>query len=82
MKKIKTKRGREITLLNPHEKGTKYFDELTNDVRLTNDQSIKFDKFGQPTRLTKTEKAWRSGYLAAQRDSRKCYNATKDKHGR
>lgn len=66
-------------LLDPSEKGTKAFEELTQNVKLTNEGYIKFDKNGKPQKLTKEEKAWRSGYLAAQKDSRKVYNA---KHGK
>ena len=76
---IKTKKGKDVTLLNPSEKGTKCADELRSGIRQTNDGHIKLDKFGNPIPLTDTEKAWRSGYLQAQKDSAKCYNAKKAK---
>ena len=69
------KNGKKIVLLNPAEKGAKAAAELKVGVHGTNDQKIKRDKFGNPIPLTDTEKAWRSGYLAARKDSANCYNA-------
>ncbi len=74
MKTIKSKRGKSITLLNPAEKARKFADELNNKVHQTNDGHLKFDKFGQPASLTDTERSYRSGYLAARKDSAKLYN--------
>lgn len=73
---VKNRRGKDVMLLNPREKGSKMFDELTNGVHLTNDGHIKFDKNGKPRRLSDTQKAYRSGFLAAQRESRKAFRAT------
>ena len=76
---IKTKNGKKVTLLNPAEKAAKAAAELRVGVHGTNDQKIKRDKHGKPIPLTATEKAWRSGYLAARKDSAKCYKAKQKK---
>ncbi len=73
------KSNKNIVLLNPWEKGQKAFNELTNNCKLTNSMNIKFDKKGKPIKLTNTEKAYRNGYLQAQKDARECY---KSKHPR
>ncbi|MDE6402020.1 MAG: hypothetical protein K2L54_05335 [Clostridiales bacterium] len=75
----KTKNGKEITLLNPAEKGKKAALELKHGCHLTNDFVVKGDKNGNPIPLTDTEKAWRSGLLSARRDSANCYNAKNGK---
>ena len=72
---ITTRKGKRITLLNPAEKGRKAAAELRVGVHGTNDGQIKRDGNGNPIPLTDTEKAWRSGYLAARKDSADCYNA-------
>lgn len=79
---VKGRRGQDVILLNPYEKGSKFFDELRNNVHITNDGFIKTKKNGKPTRLTETEKAWRSGYLAAQKDSRRAFKSKQRKYGR
>lgn len=77
---VKNKKGQEVVLLNPSEKGRKYADELRNGVGQTNRGYLKTDPvLGKPVRLTDTQKAYRSGYLDAQKDSAKCYNAKKKK---
>ena len=70
-------RGR--TLLNPQEKGLKAADELRNNIMLTNEGNIKFDNFGKPQKLTKEQRAYRSGYLDARKDSAKCWKAQQKK---
>ena len=70
-------RGR--TLLNPQEKGLKAADELRNNIMLTNEGNIKFDNFGKPQKLTKDQRAYRSGYLDARKDSAKCWKAQQKK---
>lgn len=52
--KFKTKKGKEVTLLNPSEKGRKFAEELRYGVRLTNDFSTKRDKDGNYLGLTDT----------------------------
>ena len=69
--------GKKVTLLNPSEKGKKYAKELKQNVKRTNSGQIKTDKNKKGIRLTKEERAYRSGYLTAQSDSAKCYNATR-----
>lgn len=67
------------TLLNPYEKGSKAFAELRDGVHYTNTGKIKRNKQNKAIRLSDTERAYRSGYLAAQKDSRKAYNARQKK---
>ena len=69
---VKSRKGKKVTLLNPSEKSTKYAMELKNNIRLTNNCECK-DCSG----LTETQKAYRSGYLAAQKDNQKAF---KSKH--
>ena len=73
--------GKNSVLLNPAEKGRKYSAELKAGIHATNDHQIKRKKNGQPIRLTDTQKAYRSGYLAARKDNAKCYNAKNKKSG-
>lgn len=77
--RVRNRKGNEVILLNPAEKGDKFADELRNGVHLTNDKRVKFRKNGKPRKLNDTEKAYRSGYLAARKDSAKCYNAKNGK---
>ena len=65
---IKNDNGTKIVLLNPSEKGTRYARQL---------KAGKIKETGQD--LSPTQKAFRSGYLTAQSDSAKAYNAT---HGK
>lgn len=68
-------------LLNPYEKGNKAFAELKDGVHYTNDGKVKCNRrTGKPIRLTDTEKAYRSGYLAAQKDSRRVYKSRQNKN--
>jgi len=68
--KVKTKNGKTFTLLNPAEKSAK------SAVELRSGRNIYTGAY-----LTNTQKSWRSGYLAAQKDSANCYNSKK-KRGR
>lgn len=67
------------TLLNPSEKREKYFVELMQGVKRTNNGSFKLDENKKAIHLTPEQRAYRSGYIAAQNDSAKCYNS---KHGK
>lgn len=67
--------GKQITLLNPSEKGSKCAAELRNNIHLTNDGIVKTDKNGVVLELTTEERAYRAGYLAAQKDSANCWKA-------
>lgn len=73
------RRGKQVTLLNPSEKGHKYARELKDDMKFTNDGQVKCDDTGYIPPLTDEERAYRAGYLDAQKDSAKCYNATQKK---
>ncbi len=77
--KVTTRKGKTITLLNPAEKGRKYAAELKKGVKATNDHRIKNDEKGNPLRLNKVERSYRSGYLDARRDNANCYKSKKKK---
>lgn len=77
--KVKTKTGKQVTLLNPAEKGRKYAAELKTNMHLTNEGTVKLDVNGEPLQLTPAQRAHRSGYLSARQDSADCYNA---QHGK
>ena len=70
--KIKDKKGRTITLLNPAQKGKKYSQELKEGYAISNSGKYRIDEDG-PIPLTDTQKAFRSGYLSARKDSAKVY---------
>ena len=72
---LKNKKGRDVVLLNPSEKARKFADELGNGVKQTNIGMIKFNKNGQPIRLTDSEKSFRRGYLQARKDSAKAFKS-------
>ena len=74
---VKSRRGRDVVLLNPSEKGNKYASELRDGIHKTNMHLPKTTRTGEIIGLSNTEKAWRSGYLAAQKDSAKAYKAKK-----
>ncbi len=76
---ITTKKGKRITLLNPSEKAEKYADELRNNIRYTNDGKYKADKDGVVDPLSKSHRAYRSGYLYARKDSANCYKHSRKK---
>ena len=78
--KIKTSTGKTVTLLNPSEKGAKFAKELKTGVARTNDGRYKIDSNSKKAiRLTNEQRAFRSGYLSAQSDSAKAYNAVHKK---
>lgn len=64
---FKTKNGKEVTIYNPSEKGKMYALDL------------KLGKNINHKELSNTQKAYRSGYLKAQNDNAKAYNARKFK---
>lgn len=49
--RVVNKKGREVVLLNPAEKASKYVNELSNNVHLDNLGMIKVKKNGKPRRL-------------------------------
>lgn len=70
--------GDKVTLLTPSGKGTKYAEDLRTGQVHSNDMEIKKDKKDNPRRLSDLQRSYRSGYLAAQRDSAKAYKAKKN----
>lgn len=64
-------------LLTPAGKGAKYADELKNNRRITNEGQPKTNSCGCVQELTPEQRAFRGGYLQAQKDSAKCYKAKK-----
>lgn len=76
----KNNRGKDVTLLNPHEKNVKYRNELQLGKKITVDSAIakakdeesplvvKTKKSGKPITLNDTQKAFRAGYLKAQQE--------------
>lgn len=76
VKVVDKKTGKTKTLLNPSEKGGKFARELREDRRYTNDGRAKS---GKAQYLTNEGRAFRAGYLEAQKDSAKCFKAKKAK---
>ncbi len=76
---IKNKKGREITLLTPREKGKKYAHELGSNHAFTNLGEVKTDESGNPKNLTKEQRAYRAGYLDSRKDIGKAAQAVKKK---
>ncbi len=74
---VNTKTGEQKVLLNPNGKGAKYARELKTNLAYTNDGHVKLDKKGNKTTLSKVQRSFRAGYLQAQSDNAKAYNATK-----
>ena len=75
MKKIKTKSGKTVTLLNPAEKSNKFAKELKTGFKRTNDGHYKLDENKKGIRLSDTEKSYRSGYLDARQDNANAYKS-------
>lgn len=78
----RTKKGKDVVLLNPSEKAGKYALELRDKKRYTNGMIPKTDGSGKEMALTKEQAAFRSGYLQAQKDSANCFKAREAKRGR
>lgn len=72
---FKTKKGKNVTLLNPSEKGGKFARELKSGIGETNLGEVKTHKNGKPKKLSDTQKSYRSGYLQARKDSAAAYKA-------
>lgn len=79
---VKTRRGKDVTLLNPSERGSKFANELRNNCKQTNDGRFKVNRHGQCIELTDAERAYRAGYLAAQKDSANAFKHNRKKKGR
>ncbi len=67
--------GNSSVVLTPNGKGAKYAAELKNGKRYTNVGKVKVDGNGEPMGLSKTQRAYRSGYLQARKDSSNAYKA-------
>ena len=74
---VKGKNGKNVTLLNPAERGEKFAKELKQNRKRTNAGSYKLDKDKKSIKLTKEERAYRAGYLDARSDGAKAYKAKK-----
>ena len=65
---VKDRNGRTVTLYNPAEKGEICAFELKNNYNARTGET-----------LTNGQRAYRSGYLNARRDSAKCWKAQRKK---
>ena len=82
MSTIINKNGKKITLLNPSEKGEKYAKELKKGKKIRNDGSYALDDKKKSISLTKAQRAYRAGYLDAQKDSARCFKSRQAKRNR
>ena len=71
----KNRKGKDVCLLNPSEKGAKFATELKNGKKITNAGELKKDKNGNAIALDDKSKAYRGGYLDALKDSGNAYIA-------
>ena len=76
--KVKNKKGKTVTLLNPAQKGKKYSLELKEKYAISNSGKYRVDEDG-PIPLSDTQLAYRSGYLDARKDSARCYKYNQKK---
>ena len=67
--------GTDRILLTPAGKGAKAAKELRWGVCMTNSGQVKVDKDGVTKKLTKEQRAWRSGYLSARKDNAAAWKA-------
>ena len=81
MAKTITKGNKTVTLLNPSEKGAKFAKELKSGIKRTNSGSFKLTSDKKAIHLNDKERAYRSGYLDAQKDSANCWKAKRKKKG-
>lgn len=77
----KNSKGRDVTLLTPSGKGAKYSKELRENIHYTNAGTPKADPAGDPQRLTRSQRAYRAGYLDARNDSAGAYLSKRAKNG-
>ena len=61
--------------MNPSEQARKYVVEIKTGRAITNDNKRKYDKDGNPIRLTKNQLAYRAGFLDHQKASNKAFRA-------
>ena len=81
-RKVRTKNGNTITLLNPAEKGEKYAKELRTGKKYTNDGEVKKDENGKVIKLGKKERAYRGGYLDGRQDNAKAYKSKRSRRNK
>ena len=74
-----TKNNKKVTLLTPHERGGKFAKELSAGYKFTNDGLAKLGKDKSYSILTDEERAFRSGYLTAQKDNARVFKAKNKK---
>ncbi len=67
------KTDKTYTLLNQQGKIGKFSAELKGKQRYTNDGKVKVNKYGQPSKLSRSQAAYRIGYLNACKDSARIY---------
>ena len=70
-----------MVFLNPSEKGAKFAKELKQGFKRTNSGEFKLDENRKGIKLNSQERAYRSGYLDARKDSANCFKALKRKRG-
>ena len=73
------KDGTSRTLLTPAGKGSKYAEELRQGKKFTNDGEVKKRRDGKEQRLSDTARAYRNGYLQAQKDASKAHKSRQGK---
>ncbi|MCM1556217.1 MAG: hypothetical protein NC087_01645 [Anaeroplasma bactoclasticum] len=76
------KKGKQVCLLNPNEKGKKYSTELKSNTKQTNAGTIKKDSTGKPLKLTEKERMFRVGYLNARKDNANAFKAKQKKQNK
>ena len=79
MVEVTDRKGRKVRLLNPAQKADKFLLELNGNEHLTNYGKTKLTKSGKVKRLSDTQRSFRSGYLAARKDSARAYKHNKNK---
>ena len=73
---VKTKRGKNVRLLNPAQKANKAKLELKTGVKYTNWGEVKLNpKTGQEIVLSEKERAYRAGQVAQSIDNAKAFYA-------
>lgn len=75
---VKTKKGKQILLLNPSEKSKKYAQELKHGAKMTNSGELK-EKNGELLELTPVQVGFRIGYLKSRSDSAKAFKSKRKK---
>ena len=79
---VRNRKGKQVVLLDPQEKRDKYFAELKCKQKLTANGKKKVDSKGKPMKLKEREIGYRLGFIAAQNESAKIYNAKKSRRKR